>query len=78
MMSPSSAEVERRWLQAGQSALAEGDRLAEDDFDGACRRFLIAAYCFARAWCPSRWPRRSSRVPVCVSLGAARGRAAAA
>ncbi len=40
------------WFHAGQTVLADGDGcLSVDDFDGACRRFLLAAYCFARAWC---------------------------
>jgi len=53
-MSPSPEEIERSWFQTGQAALTDGDeRFAEDDFDGACRRFLVAAYCFARAWCAS-------------------------
>ncbi len=56
-MSSNCADLERVWFQTGQSVLADGDdRLAEDDFDGACRRFLIAAYCFARAGCSTDRP----------------------
>ncbi len=69
------AELERSWYQRGQSALAEcDDRIAEDDFDGACRRFLVAAYCFAQAWCSSnRRPgvRQEYRSAYCYALFAA-------
>lgn len=45
------SKFERSWVRAGHSILAEGDEcLAADDLEGACRRFLVAAYCFARAW----------------------------
>ncbi len=42
--------VAEGWYDAGQTLTAEGDDcLARDDFDGACRRYLVAAWCFARA-----------------------------
>lgn len=38
------------WYDAGDALTADGDDcLARDDFDGACRRYLVAAWCFARA-----------------------------
>ena len=38
------------WLDAGDSLAVLGDlRLAEDDFDGSCRCYLVAAWCFAEA-----------------------------
>lgn len=45
-----SAEERRAWVDAGRAALADADdHLWDDDFDGACRRYLLAAWCFGRA-----------------------------
>lgn len=42
--------VAEGWYDAGEALTADGDVcLARDDFDGACRRYLVAAWCFARA-----------------------------
>lgn len=39
-----------RWHAAGEALTRDGDaRLAEDDFEGACRHYLVAAWCFGRA-----------------------------
>ncbi len=52
-----NGEIEQFWFRSGQAALADGDdHLADDDFDGACLRFLLAAYCFDQAWCSSIRP----------------------
>lgn len=38
------------WADAGRAALVEADIcLCDDDFDGACRRYLLAAWCFGLA-----------------------------
>lgn len=38
------------WSTAGEELTELGDRrLGEDDFDGSCRCFLVAAWCFAQA-----------------------------
>lgn len=52
-----SAGAERDWSQAGDALLDKGDgRIADDDFDTACRCYLVAAWCFAQAWRSSRAP----------------------
>lgn len=52
------AGAERDWSQAGDALLDKGDdRIADDDFDTACRCYLVAAWCFVQAW-------RSSHAPL--------------
>jgi len=49
---PGDALMEKRprGIHAGRATLADADdHLSDDDFDGACRRYLLAAWCFGRA-----------------------------